>query len=111
MVRPTTLYRSTGALNIRDKNSSNPEHKLDFSQFKYKASYSGKESQAASASKEVLAVREKLDQLKDLLEMVYNITLKLNIWKSSLLLVKLNVNVKMFSKFLSMFALFYGIIK
>ena len=101
MVRPTTLYRSTGALNIRDKNSSSPEHKMDFTQFKYKASYSGKESQAASASKEVLAVREKLDQLKDLLEMV--------LIKSSL--VKLNVNVKMFSKFLSMFALFYGIIK
>ena len=66
MVRPTTLYRSTGALNIRDKNSS-PEHKKDLTQFKYKASYSGKESQAASASKEVL---EKLDHLKDLLEMV-----------------------------------------
>ena len=45
---------------------------MDLTQFKYKASYSGKESQAASASKEVLAVREKLDQLKDLLEMVYN---------------------------------------
>ena len=66
MVRPTTLYRSTGALSIRDKNSS-PEHKKDLTQFKYKASYSGKESQAASASKEVL---EKLDHLKDLLEMV-----------------------------------------
>ena len=99
MVRPTTLYRSTGALNIRDKNSSNPENKLDFSQFKYKASYSGKESQAASASKEVLAVREKLDQLKDLLEMVYNS--KINIW---IFLFEFNVNVKMFSEFFSMFA-------
>ena len=76
MVRPTTLYRSTGALNIRDKNSS-PEHKKDLTQFKYKASYSGQESQAASASKEVLAVREKLDQLKDLLEMVYLLLLLL----------------------------------
>ena len=70
MVRPTTLYRSTGALNIRDKHVSSPEHKMDFTQFKHKASYSAQESQAASASKEVLAVREKLDQLKDLLEMV-----------------------------------------
>ena len=101
MVRPTTLYRSTGALNIRDKKSSSPEHKMDFTQFKYKASYSGKESQPASASKEVLAVREKLDQLKDLLEMV--------LIKSSL--VKLNVNVKMFLNSSQCLPLLYGIIK
>ena len=71
MVRPTTLYRSTGALNIRDKNSSR-ENIEDLSQFKFKYNFrnTGKEYQSATASKEVLAVKEKIDQIKDLLNMV-----------------------------------------
>ena len=70
MVRPTTLYRSTGALNITDKNSS-PDHRKDFSQFKNSFSFTEKDSQSASSSNEVLTVAEKLNQLKDLLNMVY----------------------------------------
>ena len=69
MVRPTTLYRSTGALNITDKSSS-PGNKKDFNPIKYNFRYTGKESQSASASKEALAVKEKIDQIKDLLNMV-----------------------------------------
>ena len=69
MVRPTTLYRSTGALNIRDKNSS-PENKKDFGQFKYSFRNTGKDYQSETARKEVLAVKKNIDQIRDLLNMV-----------------------------------------
>ena len=87
MVRPTTLYRSTGALNIRDKSSS-PENKKDFSQFKYNFRNTGKDYQSETARKEVLAVKENIDHIRNLLNMVHTFNNNSNLLQCTVIYFK-----------------------